>query len=594
MAIFSFFNWQDDDATKDLNKRRLGILQPGRYRGFDPVFMGGMNLRLNHETTGIEQTNFDDPAFTVQKRGVLFSKQGVEAQTTDNIDLVISPNSTSNPRIDLIVFEHKYVDVPGAAEANFMVEEGTADVIPEPPELSPLSQLKIIIGQLYIPAGTTSLTDEGVIYTQSEIPGLGGDGTIMHTNKVQTSVADKTFQSLKYVPVETKINNANRIDITEQGNIYIVNVNEGVPEGLDSYIPVIGLDNLTTGAVFTHDEGRIIYITSNYPIQLKDSASFVIPGYGFQRIDAGVVFSLKNEGGVWKLFKGGEAFQRAFNKYAGLQSWDSIDTPQEPDPVNNAINLPAKVHANTVVIGAGPSDSSVEIEKMHSASRFYQSDGSFVDSESGTLIFLEFQWVHTIKHGGGAPSDLVNKYKNFQTSNGSDITTKKGMVLMCLERPSHWQILGIYSNEFTILNEQIQTDWDELDPSSPAFLLNRPPVNCLMTNLGYVNVGSPGGHFDLELLTGVGIVSAQVIETVLFEYSVIRVTLPLSYEALKTALSVEIESLGFASTDTQDETKVAYVLKNIEDNRFDIVMRLTEVHIQDYRLRFNTISNIVA
>jgi hypothetical protein len=89
MAQFIFWNWQDDDSTKNLNHRSLGIMNPGRYRGFDADFVapGGMTLRLKHSVTGFDVTKFDAPTFTVEKRGVLFTKQGVIVHENDNIDI---------------------------------------------------------------------------------------------------------------------------------------------------------------------------------------------------------------------------------------------------------------------------------------------------------------------------------------------------------------------------------------------------------------------------------------------------------------------------------------------------------------------------
>lgn len=198
MAIYQLFNWQDDDSTKSLNHRTLGISEPGRYRGYDSTNLsipGGMVLRLSHDITGVSVTKFDDPIYTVEKRGVILTKQGVVIQDSGLIDFNINTNTSGNPRIDTIIAEHSYVDIPSGSNVIYAVIQGIPSPSPVPASISPNEQIKTIVGYLYVPSGTTALTDAGVIYTQSLSPSFANDPSIMRTHLEQNSTGVKRFSS---------------------------------------------------------------------------------------------------------------------------------------------------------------------------------------------------------------------------------------------------------------------------------------------------------------------------------------------------------------------------------------------------------------
>lgn len=200
MAQYVFWNWQDDDSTKNLNHRTLGVLDPGRYRGFDTDLNtpGGLTLRL-HQNNGVLITNYDTPTYTTERRGVILTKQGAIIHENSDIDLVIAAGDTTNPRIDLVVCEHEYVDVQGASVAIYSIIQGIPSVNPLPPSI-PQEQIKIVLGQLLVPANATDLSN--AIYTQAPVPTFSLDPNIMKTNEVQTSIKEKTFNLIAYEPKE--------------------------------------------------------------------------------------------------------------------------------------------------------------------------------------------------------------------------------------------------------------------------------------------------------------------------------------------------------------------------------------------------------
>ena len=118
MAQKRFWNWKDDDYTLDLNHRELGILESGLYRGFDRhSSSAGLNLVLHHGVNGIKKVKLDTTE--TNSMGVWMSKQGCVITEDANITIPISANTTSDPRIDLIVGTHQYSQTQGGLVATY-------------------------------------------------------------------------------------------------------------------------------------------------------------------------------------------------------------------------------------------------------------------------------------------------------------------------------------------------------------------------------------------------------------------------------------------------------------------------------------------
>lgn len=167
MAQKRYFNWLDDDSTFAINQRDLTIMSSGRYCGFDGVLGADLDLVLNHETTGkivVKQDLTNTP-----KLGCWRTKQGGIILEDAAITIAISAGDDTDPRIDLIVGIHEYVEAEGGATATYAVITGTAAAIPVAPPLTDVNK-QVIIGTLYVPANIDSLDDAGVVYTPARKP----------------------------------------------------------------------------------------------------------------------------------------------------------------------------------------------------------------------------------------------------------------------------------------------------------------------------------------------------------------------------------------------------------------------------------------
>ncbi len=163
-----YFNYKDDDSTYLLNSRLLGILDAGIYRGFDVEILGGtMDLTLVQHLTGIKQYDNDVP-MTEHTYGVVMSPQGVTIK--EDADVVLSIVVTSTlPRIDIVVVEHKYDLVVGGNVAIYKVIQGVASNEPIKPDLTdPKTQIEV--GSLILPINCVALNQAGVIWTKNPPP----------------------------------------------------------------------------------------------------------------------------------------------------------------------------------------------------------------------------------------------------------------------------------------------------------------------------------------------------------------------------------------------------------------------------------------
>lgn len=196
MAQRRFWNWRDDDLTADINQWLQGILESGRYRGYDAkvgtnnggsgtvrtagislpnvivdaIPSVGMTLTLSHLDTG--SVRVDKNEQWTDKFGVVVTKQGTVVQEYDNIELPISTTNNGFHRFDLIVINHQYSEIPGGEQGIYSVIEGVAthtNIRANVPSL-PNQELQTVLGVLYLTGGTTDLQKNGVYYTPSDSP----------------------------------------------------------------------------------------------------------------------------------------------------------------------------------------------------------------------------------------------------------------------------------------------------------------------------------------------------------------------------------------------------------------------------------------
>lgn len=169
--IKCFWNYFDDDDTQSLNLRLLGIIPPGLYKGFDPIYNQNWVFQLDQSQTGFEEVLKDNN--TTRKVGIIQTRQGAIIRSDETHNVTIA-SSESQPRIDLIVCEFEYVEVQGGETIIIYAIKGTAASNPQPPSLNhPTKQ--VVLGELFIPANANNLGDSGVEFTKNVTPFFNGD-----------------------------------------------------------------------------------------------------------------------------------------------------------------------------------------------------------------------------------------------------------------------------------------------------------------------------------------------------------------------------------------------------------------------------------
>jgi hypothetical protein len=438
MAQFIYWNWKDDDSTANLNYRSLGINDPGVYRGFewldptDPSHPGGMTARLIQDN-GFQVVKIDQ---STEMRGVILTKQGVHIHENANIDIPITNGDATHPRIDLIVQQHEYVLAPGASIAFYIVIPGTPAASPVAPALT-VPNKQTIIGQLYVPANTTDLTDPGVLYTPSPVPTFAGDPTIVHTYNDQYIFGNKQFKLVREKPYAATISGAN-IVVTDSANLYVIaNVNT-------SYSAVSNFTHVYTGQGYRFKVLTLqrLKITNAGNISLPAGASEVVieAGEEIEFID------LNDSPGYpasadYMLVRGGEAHRDKVNKFFKQQNFNKGTDIDITGTEQMALPSDGNFYG---LFYNGP-------QNLKYIQNNNQATGSPSNLGAGPFIFLYIQ------DAGGGDLTIKNQsisvpsgYKSIHTgvNYGSpltgDIVVSDGSIVMLVEDTSTYRILGVW------------------------------------------------------------------------------------------------------------------------------------------------------
>lgn len=238
MSQERYWNYRDDDLTFRLDQWRLGIIDAGLYRGFDPVLDSTLTLVLSHQISGYEKTNKDGSL--TDRLGIYVTKQGVVVNEDSDISVTIA-ETTSNSRIDLIVAEHDYIDVEGGTEAVYKVIQGGIDGL-VPVLVNP--NIQIIIAQVTLPPNTNSLLQPGVQVSRTASPEYGGsqgryverDGGILESNL--NANGNKIVNVLD--PTNGK-DVANKDYVTSRETAILASIKRATTE-------IVGITELATGA----------------------------------------------------------------------------------------------------------------------------------------------------------------------------------------------------------------------------------------------------------------------------------------------------------------------------------------------------------
>jgi len=173
MAQKRFWNFKDDDLTISINQWLIGLIDSGRYRGYDGTLDNTMVLKLHHNTTGailVNKTgNWSD------KYGIVRTKQGTIIQEYDPIQLAVDTTEDKFHRRDLIVLNHEYIETVGGQTAYYSIIKGREvpiNALAVTP-LLPDEEKQVIIGELYLPSNTDQLNNVNVTYTPAKQPRFG-------------------------------------------------------------------------------------------------------------------------------------------------------------------------------------------------------------------------------------------------------------------------------------------------------------------------------------------------------------------------------------------------------------------------------------
>lgn len=185
MAQKIYMNYKQALTSNDFNRWFLGLLEPGRYRGFDTLTPSGLSFTINHTTTGIlitEENLSQSPA-----TGILLTHQGFIIQEDSAIAGVCGTNG-SNPhtRIDWLICTHEDVNTIGGQAAVYSVLQGALSVEPTLPN----PEKQILVGKISIPGLATNLNS--ATYTPVAAPSLGGQNIFTNYPELDAKYAKLT------------------------------------------------------------------------------------------------------------------------------------------------------------------------------------------------------------------------------------------------------------------------------------------------------------------------------------------------------------------------------------------------------------------
>lgn len=462
MAQQRYFNYKEDDKTNLLNRQFIGIMPYGLYRGFDAVLAAGLSLQLEHSTTGYDEV---DIALNLRTGlGLVNSKQGTLVIEDAPLFLPISANASSDPRIDLIVMEHEYLTVIGGQPAIYKVIQGIPAATPVAPALTDPNK-QVILGELYCPAGMTSLTDAGVVYTKATTPLFSNDPTIMRTHLSQYSTGDKRFAYLRTGDAKEAIRVGTDLDFQNaKSNTYYTMITGGVPFYLqiDNFINLLSLG-----------EGYEFKMVTGQPILLTRTGNIAFStAYGNElRLDAGdtiQVWDLNSLGGFlpaipnYYVTKGGEATRYDTNKFRKLQSW--VKAPLRYG-LSGAIDVNLNKEGNLYQAEFNTGATIRSISDNNTDDLWIFLPPHYM---GGTVIWFK---VVTSPIGGSITvehnaSGLGSGYKPIISPTGANLVINDGDTIGFIEHEDRWEVISVmgvlnqWSNQLA-LNNYITSQTDE-------------------------------------------------------------------------------------------------------------------------------------
>lgn len=448
-----FWNWKDDDSTEALSRWMRGIIPYGVIYGFDgDMTTPGMNLTLKHTLSGMEQVN--DALTLEQNIGVLLTKQGVMVQEDADIVLPIGTETTGEDRIDLIICEHDYQQVIGGTVAIYSVIQGTPAPSPVAPALTAPNK-QVIVGTLYVPAGTTDLTadPDNTIFTKSVIRVFDNDTSIVRTDVAQTITASKKIyhQTGKF-GAATMVGTTLTAAVGDPRNFYSLQASSA------DRVSVTAIDVPTTAI----GEANILYIASNQKLRFKIPANggvFCGPSAEDVYTEPGELIMLINVavnvpalGYRWMVVAGNTA-KGAVNKLRKSlkQAKSATLTDIDGAATTSMIELPQDGNLLDVT--------NTGVDPLKGIKSFYEADTvTAYTTEGGTILTL-FN-VSAAAIGVQVNQVVPASFKPIRTFHGADFTWEVGAALTIIEQPTGWWVVGYVSATLNLFQRFLDDNVD--------------------------------------------------------------------------------------------------------------------------------------
>jgi hypothetical protein len=174
-----FTKFRDPVNSYPLGEMNLGIMRPGRYSGFDVMEeVSGLSIKIKHGGRVKKSTINTLDTISEITFGSVLTPNGSVVHVEDDvagsgITLTVDDNTGNlNPRYDLIVCEHEYVEVIGGQPPLFFIQKGNEDG--DIPTLSN-PEKQVSVGMIIIEPEGYQYTD--LTYIKSPIP-IPGDATV--------------------------------------------------------------------------------------------------------------------------------------------------------------------------------------------------------------------------------------------------------------------------------------------------------------------------------------------------------------------------------------------------------------------------------
>jgi hypothetical protein len=168
-----FTNFRAPVNSYPLGEMNLGIFTPGRYSGFDVLSGASLTIKISH--SGIIKKSTPSVGGVISEIifGTLLMPNGCTIQSElaggEGHEFIIDNNlGNANPRYDLVVCEHEYVQISGGVAPIFLIQKGANDGLV--PALA-IPKKQVIVGIIRIDANGNAFGS--LEYTKSPVPLLG-------------------------------------------------------------------------------------------------------------------------------------------------------------------------------------------------------------------------------------------------------------------------------------------------------------------------------------------------------------------------------------------------------------------------------------